>query len=404
MKRRVSQFIKFYINSFSGLNRDIWYLALIYLINRSGEMVIPFMSVFLTDQLGFPKLQSGIVLFTFGLGALIGSNIGGYLTDTIGNVKVMATSLTGMGIGFIGILFFDHFIPLCIWMMLTGIFTSMFSPAAFSAVSLWGRPENKTRGFSLLRMAINLGIAIGPAVGGFIAYGVGFNWLFVIDGITCFIALRYLLRLLGHRNGNYKKPKDEKLIKESPYKDWVLMLFLFFNLINMIAFFQILFTVPVYFKEVILLDERVIGLFFTVNGLLVLVLEMPIVYLIELKKKFFTPMIAGAIIIGIGYLSLSIFDNGFVAIALYSLLVAFGEVINFPLIPTIAMRRSNPENQGKYMGTVSTMFAMAFVLAPLLGLPIVEHTGYHNYFIMAASLSIFSGICLQFIRRKFVEQ
>jgi len=367
-------------------------------------MVIPFMSVFLTDQLGFPKLQSGIVLFTFGLGALIGSNIGGYLTDTIGNVKVMATSLTGMGIGFIGILFFDHFIPLCIWMMLTGIFTSMFSPAAFSAVSLWGRPENKTRGFSLLRMAINLGIAIGPAVGGFIAYGVGFNWLFVIDGITCFIALRYLLRLLGHRNRNYKKPKDEKLIQESPYKDWVLMLFLFFNLINMIAFFQILFTVPVYFKEVILLDERVIGLFFTVNGLLVLVLEMPIVYLIELKKKFFTPMIAGAIIIGIGYLSLSIFDNGFVAIAFYSVLVAFGEVINFPLIPTIAMRRSNPENQGKYMGTVSTMFAMAFVLAPLLGLPIVEHTGYHNYFIMAASLSIFSGICLQFIRRKFVEQ
>ncbi len=367
-------------------------------------MVIPFMSVYLTDQLGYSKLQSGIVLFSFGLGALIGSNIGGQLTDKVGNIKVMAMSLFGSGIGFIGILFFHQFIPLCIWMTLTAICTSMFGPAAFSAVSLWGKPENQTRGFSLLRMAINLGIAIGPAIGGFIAYGVGFEWLFVIDGITCFIALRFLLKLLSHRKGKYEKPKDEAAIKESPYQDWILMLFLFFNLINMIAFFQILFSVPVYFKEVILLDERIIGLFFTVNGLLVLVLEMPLVYMIELKNKYFTPMATGAVIIGISYLCLSYIDNGFIAIAIYSLLIAFGEVINFPLIPTLAMRRSSPENQGKYMGVVSMMFAMAFLLAPLLGLPIIEYTGYHNYFIIAASLSVFSGICLHFIRRKFAEE
>jgi MFS family permease len=313
-------------------------------------------------------------------------------------------SLFGSGIGFIGILLFHQFLPLCIWLMLTAIFTSMFSPAAFSAVSLWGKAENQTRGFSLLRMAINLGVAIGPAIGGLIAYSVGFKWLFIIDGITCFIALRFLLKLLKHRIGKYQKPKNEVAIKESPYKDWVLMLFLFFNLINMIAFFQILFSVPVYFKEIILLDERVIGLFFTVNGILVLILEMPLVYLIEVKNKYFTPMIAGAIIIGIAYLCLSIIDNGFIAIALFSLLVAFGEVINFPLIPTLAMRRSQPENQGKYMGAVSMMFAMAFLFAPLLGLPIIEYIGYHNYYILAASLSVTSGICLHLIRRKFVEQ
>jgi predicted MFS family arabinose efflux permease len=398
------KFIKFYINSFEGLHRDVWILALIYLINRSGEMVIPFMSVYLTDQIGFSKVESGIVLFAFGIGALIGSNIGGQLTDKIGNVKVMAMSLTGMGLGFLGLLFFKSFIPLCLWMLLTASFSSMFSPAAFSAVSLWGDPDKKTRGYSLLRMAINLGIAIGPAVGGFIAYGIGFSWLFIIDGLTAFIALFFLLKLLKHRIGISTETKNSNTISASPYKDWVLILFLFFNLINMIAFFQILFSVPVYFKEVIMLDERIIGLFFTANGLLVLFLEMPLVYLIEKSQRYFFPMISGAIIIGISYLCLTLFENGYIAIILYSLLIAFGEVINFPLIPTLAMNRASAENQGKYMGTVSMMFAMAFLLAPIAGLPVIEYTGFNNYFLIAASLSMISGGCLYFIKSKFVER
>lgn len=191
-------------------------------------MVIPFMSVFLTQQLGFSKTQSGIVLFCFGVGALMGSNLGGYLTDTIGNFKVMALSLFGTGCAFIGIIMFETFVPLCAWMVVVGIFSSMFSPAAFSSVSLWGRPENKTRGYSLLRMAINLGVAIGPALGGFLAYKYGYHLLFIIDGITCFIALGTLFYVLGYRNEKYDAEKQKVKTKKLPYSDLVLMAFLFF--------------------------------------------------------------------------------------------------------------------------------------------------------------------------------
>ncbi len=394
--------IKFYIDSFSGLSRDVWCIALIYLVNRSGEMVIPFMSVYLTDQLGFSKTQSGIVLFCFGLGAMMGANLGGQLSDRIGNFKVMAISLACMGLAFFGINMFESFYPLASWMVLVGIASSMFSPAAFSAVTKWGHPENQTRGYSLLRMAINLGVAIGPAIGGFMAFRHGYSWLFVLDGITCFIALITLFLVLGHRN---KKVERKEVIKEhvrSPYKDSVLILFLFLNLINMIAFFQILFSVPVYFKEEVLLDEWIIGAFFTANGLLVLFMEMPLVYLIEKSNKYFQPLAAGAIIIGIAYACLSLFDDPLIAVVLYSLLVAFGEVINFPLIPSLSMRRADPSNQGKYMGVVSMMFATAFLLAPVSGLPVVEATGFHTYFFIAAGFSILSGVCLWIMRRKFI--
>ena len=362
-------------------------------------MVIPFMSVYLTAQLGFGKTQAGIVLFSFGLGALIGSNLGGFLSDRIGNFKVMALSLLGCGVGFISIIFFEDFISLCLILCLTAIFSSMFSPAAFSAVTMWGNPNNQTRGFSLLRMAINLGIAIGPAVGGFLAYKYGYNWIFILDGITCFLAVIVLFIVLGHRNVKTKKEITKKASTRSPFKDGFLLLFLFFNLINMVAFFQILFSVPVYFKEVVKMNEIVLGYFFTANGLLVFLLEMPLVYIIEQKKKFLEPMIAGAILIGISFACLNIFSNPIVAIILFSLLIALGEVINFPLIPTLAMKRADKNNQGQYMGLVSTMFAMAFLLAPVAGLPVIDIVGYDVYYYLAASLSILSGICLWLMRR-----
>ena len=111
-------------------------------------------------------------------------------------------------------------------------------------------------------------------------------------------------------------------------------------------------------------------------------------------------MVAGAILIGIGFLSLNLFSNPIIAIVLYSLLIALGEVINFPLIPTLAMKRADKNNQGKYMGTVSMMFAMAFLLAPISGLPVVDFVGFNVYYYIAASLSILSGVCLWVMRKQ----
>ncbi len=395
--------LKFYNDSFSGLTREVWLIALIYLVNRCGEMVIPFMSLYITQELGWTKSQAGVVLTCFGLGALVGSNIGGYLTDRIGNFKVMAISLFGTAVGFTCIMFFTSFYTLSGWLFITALFSSAFSPAAFGAVSVYGNKENAARGYSLLRMAINLGVAIGPAIGGFVASAYSYNWLFMLDGLTCALAGVVLFLVLSHINEPPKHLSKEATPSDySPYKDTRLILFLFFNLINMIAFFQIIFAVPVYFREELLLNEFWIGVFFTVNGLLIFTCEMPLVYLIEKKDSYLLPMALGAIAIGLSFLSLNIFAIPIIAIAAYSLLIAFGEIINFPLIPTLAMRQSDDKSQGKTMGLVSMMFAFAFTFAPIMGLPVVEKVGFYNYFFLACAFSVVSGICLLMMRQKIV--
>tara|TARA_R110002167_G_scaffold39214_5_gene121249 strand:+ start:1110 stop:1388 length:279 start_codon:yes stop_codon:yes gene_type:complete len=84
-----------YINSFEGLSKEVWWLALITLVNRAGTMVVPFLSLYLTQDLGLTLENVGSIMTSFGLGSLLGTWLGGKLTDSIGYYKVMLISLIG---------------------------------------------------------------------------------------------------------------------------------------------------------------------------------------------------------------------------------------------------------------------------------------------------------------------
>ena len=96
-----------YLNTFKGLSKEVWWLALITLINRAGTMVIPFLSLYLTEDLQFTPSNVGTIMMCFGLGSVAGSWLGGKLTDTIGYYKVMVRSLLTTGILFIGLQFLN---------------------------------------------------------------------------------------------------------------------------------------------------------------------------------------------------------------------------------------------------------------------------------------------------------
>ncbi len=95
---------RFYIDSFAGLSREIWLLALMTFINRAGTMVIPFLSLYLTANMGLSLKEVGWVMSSFGAGSVVGSWIGGKLTDRIGFYEIMIASLVSSGLAFIMLL------------------------------------------------------------------------------------------------------------------------------------------------------------------------------------------------------------------------------------------------------------------------------------------------------------
>ena len=178
-----------YISNFHGFSREIWILTLVTFINRAGTMVLPFLSKYLHEDLHFSYSQVGTIMVFFGLGSLLGSWLGGKLSDAIGFYKIMIFSLLVSGLMFFGLQFVTSFYGLCISMFLIMSVSDMFRPAMFVSLGAYAKPENRTRALTLVRLAINLGFAAGPALGGLIIMSIGYKGLFWVDGLTCIIAI-----------------------------------------------------------------------------------------------------------------------------------------------------------------------------------------------------------------------
>ena len=270
-----------------------------------------------------------------------------------------------------------------------------------AAVSIFSKPENQTRAIALIRMALNLGISIGPAVAGLLAGTLGYDWLFILDGITCMLASVYLIRNLDPTKKNRPKPEIPVDGIKRASSDTIYLLFLLVAAINIIAFMQIMSTAPLYFSEVMHLSETQIGLFFTFNGLLVFVFEMPLVTYSQKVWAPFKSMILGAFLIGLGVLILNLPTHWLIVISLYNILISFGEIINFPFGNSLALTRAPAHLKGKYMGFWAMMFSCTFIIAPVLGTRLVDHYGFTITWFIVAGLSFISMPGFVWIRNRW---
>ena len=86
-----------YRDAFHGLSREVWILSFVALVNRAGTMVLPFLTLYLRQDLEFTTGQAGVMLSLYGVGSIGGAALGGKLTDRIGYRFVMLSSLFGSG-------------------------------------------------------------------------------------------------------------------------------------------------------------------------------------------------------------------------------------------------------------------------------------------------------------------
>lgn len=388
-----------YINTFKGLSTEVWWLSLITLINRAGTMVVPFLSLYLTKSLNFTLADVGWIMSAFGLGSVVGSWLGGKLTDKIGYYKIMVFSLIMSGVLFIGIQFLKTFLEISIGVFFLLVVADMFRPAMFVALSSYSKPENKTRSVTLIRLAINLGFSAGPSIGGFIIVSMSYSGLFWVDGITCILAGILLLNVL---NPKTTRTFDEVVVKnpKSAYKDISYLIFLAAMILFSISFLQYFSTMPLYYKDVHLLNENKIGLLMGLNGLLIFIFEMPIVkYLENGRFKKTTLIIIGALLTGLSFLALNL--TSWIGILIIGmLLMTVGEMIAFPFSNAFALQRAKRGNQGEYMALYSIGFAIAHILGHNTGMHFVDRFGFDFTWYSVTGLMLISILILLNLKRR----
>lgn len=382
-----------YLNTFRGLSKEVWWLALITLINRAGTMVIPFLSLYLTESLDFKLSDIGWIMSFFGLGSMVGSWLGGKLTDTFGFYKVMFLSLLGTGVAFILMQFVSTFVGFCSGIFVLMLIADMFRPAMFVALSSYSKPENKTRSVTLIRLAINLGFSAGPAIGGLIIISLGYSGLFWIDGVTCLLAGFLLLQVLN--------PKKAKVLDEikvenpvSAYSDKAFLVFLIGIMLFGAVFLQYFSTMPLYYKEVHYLSEMEIGLLLGLNGFVIFLLEMPLVKWLENGKYTKSGlMLFGAILTALSFVIINLTSwVGVLVVAM--MLMTIGEMIAFPFSNAFAMDRAKKGNQGEYMALYSIAFSFAHIFSHNSGMQLVNSLGFESTWNIVFGVAV---LCIVFL-------
>jgi len=390
-----------YVNNFRGFSREVWILTIITFINRAGTMVLPFLSKYLKEDLHFTYGQVGWVMVCFGAGSMIGSWLGGKLSDKIGFYKIMVFSLFTSGLLFFVIQFITSFYCLCIAMFGIMVIADMFRPAMFVSLSAYAKPENRTRALTLVRLAVNLGFAAGPAMGGLIIVGIGYQGLFWADGASCIISI-LVFRLLVKEK---KKPAIPETFTESTAKlrtagnDRPFWLFLFCSFATAMVFFQLFSTLPLYHKEQFNLTEFHTGLLMSLNGLLVFLLEMPIVGYLERKNVPKLKIVLwGAFLMALSFFIL-LFDSWIGILVISILIITFAEMFNFPFSNAFAMGRAPRGQEGRYMAAYTMTFSAAHIMSAKVGMGIISLWGYNANWFFMGSFGIISCIVLVYLRK-----
>lgn len=378
-----------YREAYRGVPRNVWLIALTLLVSRSGTMVLPFLSIYVTRELGFRPLDVGWLLATYGLGAIGGGLLGGWLTARCGAMRVQIGSLALSMPGFVVLGQLDHFLSVCIGLFCLSIAIEAFRPACGTAtVNFCSHRSQHTRAMAVNRLAVNLGMSIGPPVGGFLA-ALNYELLFWANAATAGAAMLLMLVLFGWKadsaitgsSGSGTRSADQPTKEgpdtgRSPWADPRYLVFLLFNILGAVVFFQFLGTYPLYLNEQYRLQEHQIGLLYGVNTVVIVLFEL---VLINYVRRFSMMRIFawGQLLscLGFGLLPLAAGAEWAVACAwcvATMLILTLGEMLSMPIGMAYVAQRSTTTNRGPYMGLYSTSFSVALLVSPVIGLKIYE--------------------------------
>ncbi|MEM9556807.1 MAG: MFS transporter [Acidobacteriota bacterium] len=371
-----------YLDAYRDLPRDIWALSAIMLVNRAGTMVLVFLALYLTRELGHPPTFAGRVLAVYGVGHLAGAWLGGWLSDRVGSLRVQSGSLVLSGVFFLVLGQVESPRAIMAVVFLVAVAAEALRPANGAALAALAPARLRARAWALQRIALNLGFSIGPALGGWLA-SIDYGLLFVADGVTCIGAGLLVLVLFRGRLDAVEAVADEPATDEapprdiSPWRDGPFLAVLGATILMALCFLQAWSTLPLDLAARFDFDEERFGLLLVVNALLILALEMPLTRATEQMPPM-RVVAVGSLLVGGGYSLLVVglrVDAPTLAAVATMVVFTFGEMVAIPASGGWVSNRAAAGRRGAYMGLFVMAWGVAWIVAPAAGTWIYERFG-----------------------------
>ena len=364
------------LNPWAGLGalpRVIWIHFAATLINRLGTMAIPFLVLYLTQERGFDPEHAGLMLGIYGGTSLVVTPIMGKWADKIGHVRMMKASLLSSGLVLLSYPFARTPAQVTIATILFAITAEAFRPASLSVLTDLAPAAQRKAAFAANRLAINLGMSVGPAVGGYLAE-ISFPAIFRVDGSSTLLAWM-LLTLTGFKVVEHAAGSSSAHGRGSlpGWRNPLLITFLVACVPLAAVFFQHEGALPLDVVRDLGMKESFFGWMFTINTIMIVFLEVRL-NLSSAHWPHRKSLALGALFIACGFGAMA-FATTPLTVAATVVVWTIGEMILLPSMSNFVAEIAPPDRRGEYMGLYSMSWGIAFALGPWLGTVVLERYG-----------------------------
>lgn len=383
-----------------GLPREMWVLFYTTLINRSGTMVIPFLVLYLTQKIGVTASEGGAALLVYGIGAIISSPITGRLADKIGALQVMKISLLGTSIVMLIYGFITNYYLILVFSIILSVINEAFRPANLSLISAVVMPTQRRIAFALNRLGINIGMSIGPVLGGFLIL-FDYQLLFYVNALASLAAGIYLilspLSALSNNNSEKEELSTKLKLNSSVLNDRNYLFFLIAITPVQLVFFQHIGGLPLYIVDDLKYSTATLGLLSAVNTLLIIIAEVHLNSIMS-DMSYKKSMFIGVLFAAIGFGTLA-FAKDMIPLIIAIIVWTVGEMIFFPVSATYASELAPLQKRGEYMGYFQMTFSFAFSLGPWLGTVVYQNYGSTILWFGSLIMGLISALLMFYVRK-----
>ncbi|MGE0399856.1 MAG: MFS transporter [Kofleriaceae bacterium] len=391
----------------SRLDRRIWQLAFARTANTMGlSLVMTFLGIYIVKTRGYPAWLYGVVALTGNFAQSLSNAWAGQLSDRIGRKPLIVTSLfvRAAFIALLGVLVLLHapIWVLAINLVITSALRGCFEPVSYALVADVALPEQRIAAFGLQRMGVNLGWAIGPALGGLLTIVMPYGAVFFIAAVGMLIAVFVIAPMEDpiRKGAAVASPPLRESIRAA-WRDRTIRLLLLATFFAALLQTQMYATFSIFMTDELSLTKANVGVIYALNGGAVLLLQLPALALIR-RVGVEIALPYSAIVTTIGYALIGA-ATGMAGCALAMLVITMGEVVLSPAHQTATAEIADPAQRGRTYGVIGFAQMLGVALAPLTGGVLLDAIGDHHgaMWLTIATLGLAQTLYLfAFVRRR----
>ncbi|HAR6048457.1 TPA: MFS transporter [Staphylococcus pseudintermedius] len=384
-----------------NMPKEIWWLVIGMAINITGASFLwPLNTIYMNEELDKSLSTAGLVLMVNSFGMIVGNLLGGTLFDKLGGYRTIMLGTIVSLCATILLNFFHGWPWYAIWLIILGFGGGMIIPAIYAmAGAVW--PQGGRQTFNAIYLAQNIGVALGAALGGFVAE-LSFNYIFMAN-LAMYVIFFFIALFQFNMDYQATVKHQETLenvahIQNKKHFTALILLCVMFALC-WIAYVQWQTTIAS-FTQSIGISMSQYSLLWTVNGVLILVgqpLILPIIHLIkgQLKKQLYF----GLVVFILSFFVTS-FATSFSIFVVGMVIMTFAEMFVWPAVPTIANNLAPKGREGVYQGIVNSASTVGKAFGPLVGGILVDVFNMQIMFLSMIGLLVIAMAFLTIYDRK----